>query len=155
MSSSGLLMLMMMYWFLQPSWRHIPHHTQDEKSMITYKASDIKFSWANTESATDSNKPRVCGYVKEGKGIQTGKNIFEVEVRFYLCMCVTGLLKFKFEIIGGSINIKKFIIIKNFIIILVNSTEYFFVNFTSVDKIKKLFLQNWKMMMKIQVKTKK
>lgn len=47
----------------QPSWRHLPHH--DEKTMITYKSSDIRFSWAD---ASVGAKPRVCGYVKEGKG---------------------------------------------------------------------------------------
>lgn len=49
--------------FNQPSWRHLPDH--DDKTMITYKSSDIRFSWSDGEA---SNKPRVCGYVKEGKG---------------------------------------------------------------------------------------
>ncbi|XP_026325976.1 ADAM 17-like protease [Hyposmocoma kahamanoa] len=47
---------------IEPSWRHIPH--LGDKTMITYKSSDIKLIWGN-DGATD--KPRVCGYVKEGK----------------------------------------------------------------------------------------
>ncbi|KAJ2949683.1 hypothetical protein O0L34_g15610 [Tuta absoluta] len=47
---------------IEPSWRHMPH--LDEKSMITYKSSDIKLSW----SGDDSKK--VCGYVKEGKELE-------------------------------------------------------------------------------------
>lgn len=47
---------------LQPSWRHLPH--LDDKTMITYRSSDIKLSWSGTEN----HNPRVCGYVKEGEG---------------------------------------------------------------------------------------
>lgn len=49
----------------QPSWRHLPH--LDDKTMITYRASDIHFSWKGGEEAKGA-KPRVCGYVKEGQG---------------------------------------------------------------------------------------
>lgn len=48
---------------VQPSWRHLPH--LDDKTMITYRGSDIRFSWDHPD---DASKPRVCGYVKEGKG---------------------------------------------------------------------------------------
>ncbi|XP_047996264.1 ADAM 17-like protease [Leguminivora glycinivorella] len=50
---------------IEPSWRHLPD--LDDKTMITYKASDIRFSWANSD---DANKPRVCGYIKEGKELE-------------------------------------------------------------------------------------
>ncbi|CAF4827265.1 unnamed protein product [Pieris macdunnoughi] len=49
---------------IEPSWRHLPH--LDKKSMISYRSSDILFSWENT----GGNKPRVCGYVKEGKELE-------------------------------------------------------------------------------------
>lgn len=52
---------------IEPSWRHLPHH--DKKSMITYRSSDIKFSWAGDKGAPGS-KPRVCGYVKEGEELE-------------------------------------------------------------------------------------
>lgn len=39
----------------------MPH--LDNRSMITYKSSDIKLGW----SSKDGSK-QMCGYVKEGKG---------------------------------------------------------------------------------------
>ncbi|XP_063367896.1 ADAM 17-like protease [Cydia amplana] len=50
---------------IEPSWRHLPD--LDDKTMITYRGSDIRFSWANSD---DDAKPRVCGYVKEGKELE-------------------------------------------------------------------------------------
>ncbi|XP_028159327.1 ADAM 17-like protease [Ostrinia furnacalis] len=50
---------------IEPSWRHLPDH--DDKTMITYKSSDIRFSWSDGQTG---NKPRVCGYVKEGKELE-------------------------------------------------------------------------------------
>ncbi|XP_063539985.1 ADAM 17-like protease [Cydia strobilella] len=50
---------------IEPSWRHLPD--LGDKTMITYRASDIRFSWANSD---DDTKPRVCGYVKEGKELE-------------------------------------------------------------------------------------
>ncbi|XP_013183673.1 ADAM 17-like protease [Amyelois transitella] len=47
---------------IEPSWRHLPH--LDDRTMITYRASDIQFSWSDT--ADVHGKPRVCGYVKDG-----------------------------------------------------------------------------------------
>ncbi|RVE54308.1 hypothetical protein evm_001135 [Chilo suppressalis] len=41
---------------IEPSWRHIPGH--DEKTMITYRSSDIRYSWADHDHTGDS-KPRV------------------------------------------------------------------------------------------------
>ncbi|KAJ8718449.1 hypothetical protein PYW08_002686 [Mythimna loreyi] len=52
---------------IEPSWRHLPH--LDDKTMITYRASDIHFSWKGSEE-TKGAKPRVCGYVKEGKELE-------------------------------------------------------------------------------------
>ncbi|CAH0724941.1 unnamed protein product, partial [Brenthis ino] len=49
---------------IEPSWRHLPH--LNDKNMITYRSSDIKFSW----SGTGEEKPRVCGYVKEGEDLE-------------------------------------------------------------------------------------
>ncbi|VVD02395.1 unnamed protein product, partial [Leptidea sinapis] len=49
---------------IEPSWRHLPH--SDDKTMITYRSSDIRYSW----SGSKADKPRVCGYVKEGKELE-------------------------------------------------------------------------------------
>ncbi|OWR44118.1 ADAM 17 protease [Danaus plexippus plexippus] len=51
-----------------PSWRHLPN--SDDKSMITYRSSDVKFSWSDSKD----DKPRVCGYVKEGKELEENEN---------------------------------------------------------------------------------
>lgn len=48
----------------QPSWRHLPDLS--DRHMIAYKESDVKSSWA--ESGQPSKAPKVCGYVKVGKG---------------------------------------------------------------------------------------
>lgn len=34
--------------------------------MITYKQSDVKFSWDRDDLPLDQVGPRICGYVKEG-----------------------------------------------------------------------------------------
>ncbi|KAJ8961630.1 hypothetical protein NQ314_005882 [Rhamnusium bicolor] len=54
---------------IEPSWRHLPH--LDNKTMITYKQSDVKFSWENSDLPHDQIGPRVCGYVKEGEELET------------------------------------------------------------------------------------
>ncbi|KAG6444940.1 hypothetical protein O3G_MSEX003636 [Manduca sexta] len=51
---------------IEPSWRHLPH--LDDKTMITYRSSDMRL-WSNTEKP-EENKPRICGYVKEGKELE-------------------------------------------------------------------------------------
>uniref|UniRef100_A0A1B6LAR2 Peptidase M12B domain-containing protein n=1 Tax=Graphocephala atropunctata TaxID=36148 RepID=A0A1B6LAR2_9HEMI len=43
---------------IEPSWRHLVH--LDNQSMVTYKASDVQFSW---DHADHPHKP--CAYVKE------------------------------------------------------------------------------------------
>ncbi|XP_068622820.1 ADAM 17-like protease [Battus philenor] len=51
---------------IEPSWRHLPD--QEDGTMITYRSSDIRFSWANA----NGSRPRVCGYVKEGQELEEG-----------------------------------------------------------------------------------
>ncbi|XP_037292414.1 ADAM 17-like protease isoform X2 [Manduca sexta] len=51
---------------IEPSWRHLPH--LDDKTMITYRSSDMRL-WSNTEKPEET-KPRICGYVKEGKELE-------------------------------------------------------------------------------------
>uniref|UniRef100_A0A2A4JRN8 ADAM 17-like protease n=1 Tax=Heliothis virescens TaxID=7102 RepID=A0A2A4JRN8_HELVI len=62
---------------IEPSWRHLPHI--DDKTMITYRSSDIHFSWKAAEEAKGT-KPRVCGYVKEGKELEDDDDEEEVSV---------------------------------------------------------------------------
>lgn len=38
--------------------------------MITYRQSDIKFSWEKDNLAEDDQRPRICGYVKEGAELE-------------------------------------------------------------------------------------
>ncbi|KPJ03069.1 ADAM 17-like protease [Papilio xuthus] len=49
---------------IEPSWRHLPD--QDDGTMITYRSSDIHFSWTHN----NGSRPRVCGYVKEGQELE-------------------------------------------------------------------------------------
>ncbi|CAH2049560.1 unnamed protein product, partial [Iphiclides podalirius] len=49
---------------IEPSWRHLPD--QKDGTMISYRSSDIRFSWAQG----DGSRPRVCGYVKEGRELE-------------------------------------------------------------------------------------
>lgn len=49
---------------IEPSWRHLPH--LDNRSMIAYKASDIKYSWDQTGNVG----VKTCGYVKEGMELE-------------------------------------------------------------------------------------
>lgn len=53
---------------IEPSWRHLPN--VDDKTMITYRSSDIKLSWAHSK-----DNPRVCGYIKEGKELEDDNEI--------------------------------------------------------------------------------
>lgn len=38
--------------------------------MITYKQSDINFSWNSDKMSSDASKSRICGYVKEGAELE-------------------------------------------------------------------------------------
>lgn len=44
----------------------MPHLS--DRHMIAYKQSDVKFSWMANK--TENQFPKVCGYVKEGRGKQ-------------------------------------------------------------------------------------
>ncbi|XP_039295084.1 ADAM 17-like protease isoform X3 [Nilaparvata lugens] len=44
---------------IEPSWRHLPH--LDNKTMVTYRASDVQFSWDQGQTPH-----RPCAHVKEG-----------------------------------------------------------------------------------------
>ncbi|XP_075230695.1 ADAM 17-like protease Tace isoform X2 [Lycorma delicatula] len=48
---------------IEPSWRHLPH--LDNETMVTYRASDVRFSW---EEEGQSHRP--CAYVKEETGLE-------------------------------------------------------------------------------------
>lgn len=53
---------------IEPSWRHMP--SSDNKTMIAYKSSDIKFSWDESHVNPGEVGPRTCGYVKEGMELE-------------------------------------------------------------------------------------
>ncbi|KAM3965594.1 ADAM 17-like protease Tace [Aphomia sociella] len=61
---------------IEPSWRHLPH--LDNQTMITYRASDIHFSWAGRPN---NGKSQVCGYVKEGKELEEGDEDDNLELK--------------------------------------------------------------------------
>ncbi|XP_050436279.1 ADAM 17-like protease isoform X2 [Adelges cooleyi] len=50
---------------IEPSWRHLPD--RDNKTMVTYKASDVRLSWEQSEKK--QHKP--CAYVKEDAEVET------------------------------------------------------------------------------------
>ncbi|KAG7300212.1 hypothetical protein JYU34_015770 [Plutella xylostella] len=52
---------------IEPAWRHTPD--LGDKNMITYRSSDIHFSWADADG-TNSTPKAPCGYVKEGKELE-------------------------------------------------------------------------------------
>ncbi|KAJ3667122.1 hypothetical protein Zmor_002528 [Zophobas morio] len=58
---------------VEPSWRHIPH--LDNKTMITYKQSDVKFSWDRDTLPPGQVGPRICGYVKEGDDLDDNEDV--------------------------------------------------------------------------------
>ncbi|XP_019874693.1 ADAM 17-like protease isoform X2 [Aethina tumida] len=53
---------------IEPSWRHLPH--LDNRTMITYKQSDVKFSWEQDHLSPDQLRPKICGYAKEGEEME-------------------------------------------------------------------------------------
>ncbi|XP_047114884.1 ADAM 17-like protease [Schistocerca piceifrons] len=50
---------------IEPAWRHIPD--EERQSMIAYRASDVRFSWAQ-HAGDETSWPRTCGYIREGEG---------------------------------------------------------------------------------------
>lgn len=71
---------------IEPSWRHLPETSN--KHMVAYKASDVKLSWENHNSASDEDKhfiPGKCGYVKEGAELEMDDDeVEEPEVEAYV-----------------------------------------------------------------------
>lgn len=64
--NKNVISVLLSCWFyclLQPSWRHMPD--KDNKTMVTYKASDVRLSWEH--SGQNQHKP--CAYVKEDAGL--------------------------------------------------------------------------------------
>lgn len=45
--------------------------------MITYKQSDVKFSWEDSDLASKGVTPRVCDYVKEGEELEVDDGLEE------------------------------------------------------------------------------
>ncbi|XP_019760569.1 ADAM 17-like protease isoform X2 [Dendroctonus ponderosae] len=64
---------------IEPSWRHIPGH--DNRTMITYKQSDIKFSWDAENLPADYPTPRTCAYIKEGSEMEENETAHHIEKR--------------------------------------------------------------------------
>ncbi|XP_018575504.1 ADAM 17-like protease isoform X2 [Anoplophora glabripennis] len=58
---------------VEPSWRHLSH--LDNRTMITYKQSDVKFSWENSDLASKGIGTRICDYVKEGEELETDEDL--------------------------------------------------------------------------------
>lgn len=50
---------------IEPSWRHMVD--KDNKTMVTYKASDVRLSWKHS----DLNQHKPCAYVKEDAEVET------------------------------------------------------------------------------------
>ena len=50
--------------YFQPSWRHLPAF--GNRTMITYKGSDVKLSWEHANLDANHIGPRMCGYIREG-----------------------------------------------------------------------------------------
>ncbi|XP_023017530.1 ADAM 17-like protease Tace isoform X2 [Leptinotarsa decemlineata] len=53
---------------IEPSWRHLPNH--DNRTMITYKQSDVKFSWDSPKESSGQPRSKICDYVKEGRELE-------------------------------------------------------------------------------------
>ncbi|XP_060516137.1 ADAM 17-like protease isoform X1 [Cylas formicarius] len=61
---------------IEPSWRHITDF--DNRTMITYKQSDIKFSW---DAENDHRVPKMCAYVKEGQELDESEEEHHLQKR--------------------------------------------------------------------------
>ncbi|XP_068911019.1 ADAM 17-like protease isoform X3 [Tenebrio molitor] len=60
---------------VEPSWRHLSH--LDNRTMVVYKQSDVKFSWDRENLPPGQVGPRICGYVKEGEELDSDEDEFE------------------------------------------------------------------------------
>lgn len=59
---TGIIQTPQETYHIEPSWRHLPN--SDNRTMITYRSSDVKFSWHDHNPTLPW--PKTCGYVKEG-----------------------------------------------------------------------------------------
>ncbi|XP_056632369.1 ADAM 17-like protease isoform X1 [Diorhabda sublineata] len=64
---------------VEPSWRHLPN--ADNRTMIIYKQSDIKFSWEPENLPPDASRPKVCDYIKEGAELEGDDEVDEIHER--------------------------------------------------------------------------
>lgn len=48
---------------IEPSWRHLPD--LDNRTMITYRESDVKLSWEKGDLDANELGVKTCGYVRE------------------------------------------------------------------------------------------
>lgn len=62
----------------KPLWRHLPD--SDNRSMIAYKQSDVKYSW-NHPTIEFPKGPKMCGYVKEGPPMDKEDDVDEYKNR--------------------------------------------------------------------------
>jgi disintegrin and metalloproteinase domain-containing protein 17 len=60
---------------VEPSWRHLSH--LDNRTMVVYRQSDVKFSWDRENLPPGQVGPRICGYVKEGEELDSDEDEFE------------------------------------------------------------------------------
>lgn len=58
---------------VEPSWRHLPH--LDNRTMITYRQSDVKFTWDHDNLPPGQVGPKICGYVKEGEELDEEEHV--------------------------------------------------------------------------------
>ncbi|XP_045468952.1 ADAM 17-like protease [Harmonia axyridis] len=63
---------------IEPLWRHLPD--SDNRSMIAYKQSDVKYSW-NHPTIEFPKGPKMCGYVKEGPPMDKEDDVDEYKNR--------------------------------------------------------------------------
>lgn len=54
---------------VEPSWRHLAD--LDNRTMITYKESDIKLSWDHSDLSPDEIGLKTCGYIRENNDTKT------------------------------------------------------------------------------------
>ncbi|KAF2901050.1 hypothetical protein ILUMI_05106 [Ignelater luminosus] len=66
---------------IEPSWRHLPH--LDNRTMVTYRESDIKLSWDHSHLAAGQVGPKTCGYVKEGIELEDENEEKEQEINVW------------------------------------------------------------------------
>lgn len=53
---------------IEPSWRHLPD--LNNRSMIVYKQSDVKFSWEHENPSHHHSRRKICDFIKEGAELE-------------------------------------------------------------------------------------